>query len=213
MAYRDDPDALRARHDFLASIRIATPCDASWDAMAGDDRVRHCALCDKKVYDVSQLTSAEAVALFGTDTLPCLRLHRRRDGTILTSDCPRGVARAKRRLAIAGATAAGVALAAAYGGDAVRVLTPPEATTDRVIDVSMGEPIPTGPFELDEHAFFREQPSARELPVPDADVVMTGLVMIHPESPALRELLTSDELHSADDILSPVAAERTASPR
>ena len=28
----------------LARIRVATPCTADWNAMTGDDRVRHCAL-------------------------------------------------------------------------------------------------------------------------------------------------------------------------
>jgi hypothetical protein len=35
----------------------------SWDEMPGDDRVRHCERCRQNVYDVSELTTAEAEAL------------------------------------------------------------------------------------------------------------------------------------------------------
>src|SRR4051812_47184360 len=98
--YRDDADALEARHSLLAEelstvkaktrelgdlqkkearlerdladverrldgmggrrslplldrITIASPCTASWDDMAGDDRVRFCASCQKDVYNLS----------------------------------------------------------------------------------------------------------------------------------------------------------------
>ncbi|HJV90645.1 MAG TPA: hypothetical protein VJ623_10100 [Holophagaceae bacterium] len=83
---------------FLAHLQIASPCDAAWDAMAGDDRKRLCAQCDKHVYNVAQLTTAEVMALFGGEgPLPCLRLWRRADGTVLTADCPVGARRARGR--------------------------------------------------------------------------------------------------------------------
>jgi hypothetical protein len=93
MSYRDDVDALTARHDslereladktqeladaanvleearakrrlpLLDNIRIATPCSAKWDHMLGDDRVRHCTECSKNVYNLSGMTRDEAEAL------------------------------------------------------------------------------------------------------------------------------------------------------
>lgn len=76
----------------LDDIRIASPCPAAWADMAGDDRVRHCAQCNLSVFDLSELTATEAVALIeAKEGHLCVRLHRRRDGTVITRDCPVGV--------------------------------------------------------------------------------------------------------------------------
>jgi hypothetical protein len=73
----------------LDEIRIATPCRANWDEMPGDDRVRSCALCSRAVYNIAALTSSEAASLIANrEGRLCLRLFRRADGTVVTSDCP-----------------------------------------------------------------------------------------------------------------------------
>src|SRR4051812_35666908 len=77
----------------LDDIRVATPCDARWEEMAGDDRVRHCGQCNKAVYNLSSMPRHEAQALvFGHEERLCVRFYRRTDGTLLTQDCPVGVA-------------------------------------------------------------------------------------------------------------------------
>ena len=82
----------------LNDLRIASPCPASWHAMRGDDRVRFCASCSKSVYNLSDLTAAEATALIReSEGHLCVRLYRRVDGTVLTADCPVGLRRAVRR--------------------------------------------------------------------------------------------------------------------
>ena len=93
MSYRDEVDALAARHaaleaevaqktkeldtaaqllteaqakaktSVLDNIRVATPCSAEWSAMVGDDRVRACRACQKNVYNISNMTRDEAEAL------------------------------------------------------------------------------------------------------------------------------------------------------
>lgn len=93
MTYRNDLDALAARHDaleaevaektrerdrvsdlladakaraklpVLPNIRVASPCTADWNQMTGDDRVRHCGTCDKDVFNLSAMTREEAEAL------------------------------------------------------------------------------------------------------------------------------------------------------
>jgi hypothetical protein len=93
MSYRNDLEALAARHDALAAevatktreldgvshlldevkqrarlpilpnIRVASPCSADWNAMTGDDRVRACGDCNKNVYNISEMTREEAESL------------------------------------------------------------------------------------------------------------------------------------------------------
>lgn len=82
----------------LDNLRIATPCQADWDEMKGDERVRFCGRCEKNVYNLSAMTRAEAEALVGAkEGRMCVRLYQRKDGTVLTSDCPVGVRRARLR--------------------------------------------------------------------------------------------------------------------
>lgn len=102
----------------LDDIRIASPCDASWEAMKGDDRVRFCGSCQKNVFDLSSMGREDAEALIErTEGRVCVRFYRRRDGTVLTQDCPVGLRAVRRRLAWIGAgLAAGLGLVAAFFG-------------------------------------------------------------------------------------------------
>ena len=146
MSYRDDLDALRARHasldaevsekakerdqaaslladakaraklPVLPNIRVATPCRADWNEMTGDDdRVRHCAHCDKDVFNLSAMTreQAEALIIARAGDL-CARYYQRSDGTILLQDCEVGIAQKRKRKVIA----AGAAGLLAMGGAA-----------------------------------------------------------------------------------------------
>ncbi len=107
---------MRQPLDLLARIEIAAPCPAAWADMAGDDRVRHCGLCDKNVFDLSRLTAQEAVDLLQrTEGRVCVRLYRRADGTVLTADCPVGL-RGRVRRTWRWAAALAVSLAAAVLG-------------------------------------------------------------------------------------------------
>jgi hypothetical protein len=81
----------------LDDVRIATPCPASWADMSGDDRKRQCAECRLNVYNLSAMTRAEATAfLEQSEGRVCVRFYRRIDGTVLTSDCPVGLATTAR---------------------------------------------------------------------------------------------------------------------
>jgi hypothetical protein len=106
--------------DQLANLRIAAPCPTSWEAMAGDERVRHCSLCNLNVYNFAELTADEVrLLLVRSEGRVCARLYRRADGTVLTRDCPTGL-RALRRRASRAAVAVIAALlslpAMAFGG-------------------------------------------------------------------------------------------------
>ncbi len=82
----------------LDSVRVASPCHADWDAMRGDDRARFCPSCAKNVYNLSAMTAPEAQALLADKAGSlCVRFYQREDGTMLTQDCPVGVAALKER--------------------------------------------------------------------------------------------------------------------
>jgi hypothetical protein len=97
---------------YLDTLRLANPCPASWEAMAGDDRVRFCPDCRLHVYNLSAMSRAEAEAfLRQREGRVCLRFFRRADGTVLTQDCPVGLRAARRRLGLVVGAAAAALLA------------------------------------------------------------------------------------------------------
>jgi hypothetical protein len=82
----------------LNNLQIASLCPASWKGMKGDDRIRFCESCSKHVYNISDLTADESLRIIHeNEDTACLRLYRRRDGTILTADCPVGLRYRLRR--------------------------------------------------------------------------------------------------------------------
>lgn len=99
----------------LDEVRIASPCSARWDDMVGDEKVRFCGACRKNVWNLSAMRRDEAeVLMLETEGDPCVRLYRRKDGTVLTSDCPVGEAR--KRLRLVGVLALGGSAAFAAAG-------------------------------------------------------------------------------------------------
>ncbi len=171
MSYRDDVAALTARHDALTaevaerdrelaaskakldeaterarrpildSIRVAAPCQASWDDMVGDDRVRHCAGCDKDVFNLSALTRDEAEALIRERVGNlCGRYYQRADGTIITSDCAVGISQRRRRRVMA----AGFAALFASAGGLAMALSARSAESESVA-VEVAQPIDAVP--------------------------------------------------------------------
>src|SRR5262245_30089816 len=83
----------------LDSVRIASPCHARWEDMAGNDRARFCGQCRKNVYNFSAMTQAEVERLIrDQEGQVCGRFYRRADGRMLTADCPTGVQRKRNRL-------------------------------------------------------------------------------------------------------------------
>lgn len=99
----------------LNQITIASPCGESWAAMEGDERQRHCKVCQKSVYNLSSMTEAEGLALLAEkEGHLCVRFRRRKDGTIITSDCPVGQARARKRRTVSFAWAVALAASGSY---------------------------------------------------------------------------------------------------
>lgn len=86
----------------LDNLRVAKPCPASWSDMEGDDRTRYCSLCQHNVHNISDMTRAEAEEfLRSIKGRTCVRMYRREDGKVMTRDCPKGMAVARRKLSTA----------------------------------------------------------------------------------------------------------------
>ncbi len=121
----------------LPNLRLGFVCKKRWEDMVGDDRVRACNGCERPVFNLSAMTRPEAERLLATRGLtPCVRFYRRPDGTVMTSDCPSGERREKRRLAVvASSVAAGAALVAPS------VASAENESTDDVDNLAPQEPV------------------------------------------------------------------------
>ncbi len=91
-------DKKESAFSLLDGLAIAAPCTVSWDSMSGDDRVRHCSGCSKNVYNISDMTRNEANEFLRINgSTPCMTFYRRKDGTILTDNCPVGLRKLRDR--------------------------------------------------------------------------------------------------------------------
>lgn len=82
----------------LNNIRIASPCQANWDEMFGNERKRFCGECKLNVYNLSGMTTQEAENLLeNSEGRLCIRYYRRADGSVITKNCPVGWAKVKQR--------------------------------------------------------------------------------------------------------------------
>lgn len=82
----------------MNALKVATPCPARWEDMAGDEKARFCRQCQKHVYNFSAMTTMEVEQLvLKNEGNLCMRLYRRMDGTVLTADCPTGRAIVQRK--------------------------------------------------------------------------------------------------------------------
>src|SRR4051812_14611274 len=86
----------------LAKVRIAAPCKAEWEKMIGNHRVKFCGQCNLNVYNLSEMTRTQAESLIAANEgRLCVRFYSRRDGSIITQDCPVGLQAIKRRMSYA----------------------------------------------------------------------------------------------------------------
>ncbi len=75
----------------LDSLILTYPCPINWDTMDGNERERLCKQCDKKVYNISDMSRKEAEEILRTKsdgTRNCIKFYQRADGTITTDECP-----------------------------------------------------------------------------------------------------------------------------
>jgi len=193
MTYRSDLDALDARHSALSNelsaktreleqatklleqaklpildnIRVATPCTADWSQMTGDDRARHCNKCDKQVFDLSEMTRAEAEALIiEKHGKLCARYYKRADGTILTSDCRVGVVASRKRKIIA---VASLAMISAGVAAAVKRHNRVELDAIDSVEIALAREVTSGHVEANAKT---EAPPPKPVPPPQVEEVV-----------------------------------------
>lgn len=128
----------------LDQISIPLPCPVDWNSMKGNEQVRFCRQCRQRVYNLSEMTRADAKrflesrlgALHSRGALEtphnesadnksadlrtaatpgvCVRFYRRPDGTIVTRDCA-SLRRAARKTARLILTAVGAVVLLVLG--------------------------------------------------------------------------------------------------
>lgn len=82
----------------LAQLQVVSPCTSDWTQMSGADWKRHCAQCNKSVYDFAQMRQQEVAAIVAAHHGSlCARLTRGADGSLLTYEPPPDSASIKRR--------------------------------------------------------------------------------------------------------------------
>jgi len=83
----------------LDNVRVAAPCPANWESMYGNERVRFCGECQLNVYNLSEMSRAEAEQLISqAEGRLCVRYYKRKDGSIISQNCPVGLRTLKRRV-------------------------------------------------------------------------------------------------------------------
>ena len=170
----------------LSKIRIASPCHENWNDMTGDERSRHCAQCNKSVYNLSEMTEDEAIALLESrgQKETCVRIYRRLDGTVITSDCPVGVRKKRQRSIIRGVAATAVALAgAACSRSDVQTAVEPSLPTETQ-PIAIAQQVPTEvpvtepaavPIHIEEMGDFCIEEPPQPVVTENAGVVVEGL--------------------------------------
>lgn len=124
----------------LENLRVASPCPAKWDEMAGDEKVRFCASCRKNVYNLSAMTRREAEDLVASrEGRLCALMYRRSDGTVLTADCPVGRRRKVARWLRRTAASIGAAVAV-FGGQIFTARPKPAPLSERPAQAAPNRP-------------------------------------------------------------------------
>jgi hypothetical protein len=159
----------------LDNVRVAAPCPANWDSMYGNERVRFCGECQLNVYNLSAMSRAEAEQLVGqAEGRLCVRYYRRRDGSILTQNCPVGLRALKRRVTRIATAISSVLLSFLAGAGIDRFLRRPPM---------MGELTVTGRMAPTQGAVALPPTTPVAPPTPPVEeYVMGKMVLKHPKT-------------------------------
>lgn len=92
----------------LDQIEHRDPCPQAWESLIGDERARHCGVCEKYVHNLAALTRTEAQELVRQPHV-CARFEKDAWGSIVTADGPPTWELGRRRLIRTLATVFGLA--------------------------------------------------------------------------------------------------------
>ncbi len=113
----------------LNALEVIAPCSVDWDNMQGDDKIRLCGYCEKRVFNLVSMTRAEISHLLaaeissGNSKDVCVQMVKTTDGKLVTSDCVRAREKfALRKYASRLARWVAVILAALVSGNSLSVL-------------------------------------------------------------------------------------------
>jgi hypothetical protein len=172
----------------LDDIRVASPCHARWDDMAGDERARFCGQCSKNVFNLSAMTRAQIETLIREkEGKFCGRFYRRPDGRMITADCPTGRRRRRDRLARwGGAMFATVMLflgirSTVRAQEKNKPTVPKENPTRLMGEVSVA-PAVMGDIALPQPAVTNKVGVLTNCPAPNPGPVIMGLVALPPQT-------------------------------
>ncbi len=179
----------------LSRTRVATPCRADWSQMTGDDKSRYCGSCKKNVYNLSAMSGKEAAALIREkEGNLCIRYYQRADGTVMTQDCPVGVAAVRRKITRAfAAVVVGVASGMTLAFEAIRFgADKPSLFAERVqvwAQRISPQPSPTPPEITVTAGGMAPIPAETPAPVETPDYTMGAPVMV----PEMGEMVVEPE--------------------
>lgn len=169
----------------LDKIKIASPCSQEWDAMVGSDRKRYCGECKLNVYNLSGMTRRDAEnLLLNAEGRVCVRYFRRKDGTVITKDCPVGWKAIKRRVSKT-ATAFASLIFAALGGIGITSFVTQASGEDHTVGVvAVGEVKTEKEIELMGAMIYEE---------PEEPVAIMGEIA-YPNEPISGNIANFDEV-------------------
>jgi len=202
----------------IDNIRIASPCTADWEQMNGDDRVRHCDACNLNVYNLAAFTETEIRELVANRKgRLCGRIYQRRDGTVLTQNCPVGMRAVARRISrIAGAVFAFLTVNFSAGlpllAQSYTRTNISQAAIDLEVIDPVGAPIPEADVTLSESS--RQQTFHGKTDKHGRFVlagVRSGRYELMVSAPGLRTFPQTLELRSGEKLSLPVTLNVEAS--
>jgi ankyrin repeat protein len=166
------PDELRS----LDRLTIPNPCNADWDSMSGNDRVRFCEHCSLHVNNLSAMTREEAMRLVTrSQGRICVRFIKGPSGSLLTETTER-LYRIGRR---ASRIAAGTFTAALTLSSAVAQTKPAAATDQSGTQVELIQKDTDGQIVTDDSS---ARVSGTVKSMEDALISDATVVLVDPES-------------------------------
>jgi hypothetical protein len=167
----------------LDNVRVASPCNADWEEMIGNDRARFCGQCNLNVYNLSSMTKAEAEQLIGsTEGRLCVRYFSRADGSILTDNCPVGLRAVRRRMSYVVRAISSAALSFLAGVGFYGIKSSLTVRDEYLGGSMMGQPVMIGEPVID----VPSPPVAAPDPPPEESYVL-GQAFIETPQPKVRK--------------------------